>query len=135
MPKKQDTYIFPAVIEKNANNYSVFLPDLPGCVASGNNIHEAILYAKEALAFHLWGMEQDNELIPSPSSPENIQLEKNDTLCYLDVNMLSIRSKMDNRSVKKTLTIPAWLNERALAEKVNFSNVLQNALLKELKIV
>ncbi len=96
MHKKQDCYIYPAVIEKNANNYSVFLPDLPGCVASGNNIHEAILYAKEALAFHLWGMEQDNEFIPSPSSLENIQLGKNDTLCYLDINMFSIRSKMKN---------------------------------------
>ena len=118
--KYPDNYVFPIIMEKCNNNYSVYFPDLPGCVTSGDTVAQAIEMAKEALQFHLWGMEEDGEEIPAASEPENLELEQGEILCYVDVNMLPFRSKMDNRSIKKTLTISSkslqtlykWLREK-----------------------
>lgn len=134
--KYPDSYVFPCVAEQGEHNYSVYFPDLPGCVSSGKSVPEAIKEAREALAFHLWGMEQDGDLIPQPSDFFDMQqkLSPSDVICYVDVNMFAIRSEMNNKPVKKTLTIPAWLNERAVTQKINFSRVLQNALMKELNV-
>jgi predicted RNase H-like HicB family nuclease len=130
--KYQDSYVFPASIEKTDTTYGVHFQDLPGCVAIGDTMDEVIKLAKESLALHLWGMESDNADIPPASSVESIKLAANETLCLLDVNMFDIRSKMDNRAVKKTLTIPWSLNEMAEKRKINFSQVLQSALRERL---
>lgn len=132
--KYNDNYVFPASIEKGETNYGIHFHDLPGCVAVGNTLDEAVHLAKEGLAFHIWGMEHDGEEIPTPTPLDKISLEKNETLCLIDVDMFSIRSKMDNRAVKKTLTIPWYLNELAEKKRVNFSQVLQAALRERLSI-
>ena len=122
-----DNYIFPAIIEKNEKNYNIYFPDLPGCVASGEDIQQAVNQAKGALELHLWGMEQDDEVIPVPEY-RDMHIAVNETICFIDVNMFGIRAKMDNRSVKKTLSIPWYLNELAEKKKINFSQLLQSAL-------
>ena len=83
-------------------------------------------------SLHLWGMEQDGEDIPAPTSMQDVHLEDGETLCLLDVNMFKIRAKMDNHSVKKTLTIPWYLNTLAEERKINFSQLLQGALRQRL---
>lgn len=134
--KYLESYNFPAIIEKEENNYSVYFPDLPGCVSSGKNIQEAIKESKEALAFHLWGMEQDNEAIPVPSNYEDLKekISANNILCYIDVNMFNIRKEMNNKPIKKTLTIPWYLNELAEKQRINFSQLLQTALKERLGV-
>ncbi len=132
--KYPDNYIFPAVIEKGSKNYSVYFPDLPGVATSGDTVTQSIEMAKEALQLHLWGMEQDGEEIPAASEPDEINLEDGEILCYVDVNMIPIRYKMDNRSIKKTLTIPWYLNDLAEKKRINFSQVLQEALKEKLQL-
>ena len=83
---------------------------------------------------HLWGLEQDGEQVPQPTL-SNLPLSTTNIICYIDVNMFSIRAKMDNRSVKKTLTIPWYLNELAEQKKINFSQLLQMALKERLGVV
>ena len=129
-----DEYIYPAIIELCENCYNVTFPDLPGCVASGNTLKEAVDEAREGLALHLWGFEQDGEPVPQPKF-NDIQANSNEVICYVDVNMFNIRAKMDNRSVKKTLTIPWYLNELAEQKKINFSQLLQVALKERLGVV
>lgn len=129
-----DGYIFPAIIEKYGNAWSVGFPDLPGCVATGSDFQDALKNAKEAAAFHLWGMEQDGDDIPAASAPDAQELEKGQTVCFLDIPMFPIRAAMDNRSVRKTLTIPWYLNELGEKKHINFSRVLQKALRQELNI-
>lgn len=133
VPKYADSYVFPAIIEKGDKNYSVYFPDLPGCASSGRTVEEAIGEAREALAFHLWGMEQDGEAIPRSSSFDAVREEAGEnTLAYIDVDMFPIRSRMNSRPVKKTLTIPWYLNELAEKERINFSQLLQSALKERL---
>ena len=128
-----DEYIFPALIEQCKNCYNVTFPDLPGCVASGTTIKEAITEAREGLALHLWGFEQDGEQVPQ-SSFCDVQADANAIICYIDVNMFGIRAKMDSRCVKKTLTIPWYLNELAEQKRINFSQLLQTALKERLGV-
>lgn len=132
MGKTANNYIFPATVAKESGNYGVYFYDIPGCIATGGTLDEALRMAKDGLALHLWGMEQDGDPIPSPTPFENIPLKKGETLCLLDVNMMDIRAQMDNRPVKKTLTIPYYLNELAKERHINFSQVLQTALYERL---
>lgn len=134
--KYPNSYAFPAILESGERNYSVYFPDLPGCVSSGDTIQEAIKEAKEALSLHLWGMEQDEDDIPTPSDFSVLQneIENNDIICYIDVNMFGIRAEMNNKPVKKTLTIPYYLNELAEKQRINFSQLLQSALKKRLGV-
>ena len=134
--KKQykSSYIFPATVEKTTANYGVYFSDFPGCVAIADTLDDVLQLAREGLALHLWGIEQDDGEIPAPSPIEHIKTNHNEIICLLDINMFEIRNKMNNRSVKKTLTVPWYLNEIAEKKKINFSQVLQAALRERLGI-
>jgi len=126
---EKDVYVYPAVFEKTATGYSVFFPDLPGCFTVGETLEEAHTMAREALGLHLWGFERDGEEIPVPSVVDAIQSEyPGDLIGLIEVSLTSFRAKLDTRSVKKTLTIPYYLNQLAEKKKINFSQELQTAL-------
>lgn len=125
-------YVFPAIISKETNNYGVYFHDLPGCIATGDTLDEALHIAKDGLALHLWGMEQDGTSIPAPTPIESLSLKDGETLCLLEANMMKVRAQMDNRPVQKTLTIPWYLNEKAEELHIDCSQVLQSALRERL---
>ncbi|MCL6576904.1 type II toxin-antitoxin system HicB family antitoxin [Kyrpidia sp.] len=136
MPK----YVYPAIFDPNElGGYTVIFPDLPGCVTEGDNLEEALKMASEAIAIHLYGMEQDGDEIPTPSNPAEVQIP-DDTSSGAFVTLIQARTEpihdeMKNRAVKKTLTIPKWLNDAAEKEGINFSQVLQYALKEQLGFI
>ena len=125
---RKDTYSYIAVISFDDDGISIDFPDLAGCFSCAENEDEIYKMAKEVLGLHLWSMEKDNEPIPTPSTLKNIKLENNETTMLVDVFMPPVRDRINNRIVKKTLTIPHWLNAEAERQGVNFSMVLQNGL-------
>lgn len=130
-----DRYIFPAIFEPGEKKgYTVSFPDLPGCITEGDTMEEALHMAKEALELHLYGMEEDEDEIPNPSQPEELKVPEKSFVSLVEVWMRVIRDKMENKAVKKTLTIPKWLNDVAEKNNVNFSQVLQSALKEYLGI-
>jgi predicted RNase H-like HicB family nuclease len=134
---KIDKRTYPAILqfdpaEGEEYQYTVIFPDLPGCVTEGRTFGESIEMAQEAMALHLYGMEEDNDIIPEPSG--FVHTGENEALVMITVNMDSFREAMENKSVKKTLTIPAKLNIAAENAGVNFSQVLQTALKNYLNI-
>lgn len=121
-------FTFLAVLEPDQTGaYSVYFPDLDGCVSYGIDIENAQYMAKEALELHIYGMEKDGEKVPEP-------VKKIDTLpagCIVTaVSILPdmVRDEMDNRRVKTTIALPAYLKERAEQEGINFSRVLETSL-------
>ena len=130
----QDTYIFPCIFIYNDSGISVCFPDLDGCVSYGDNDSKAFHNAKEALSLHLFGMEQDEDEIPMPSELRNIQLLDHQQAVLIEVFMPPFRAKQANKYVKKTLTIPEWLNLEAERAGVNFSQVLQAGLKDYLRL-
>ena len=97
-------------------------------------MEEAFKNAREALGLHLWGMEQDNETIPEPTSITNIHCNSNEVPAVIDVFMPPFRDKLNNRFVKKTLSLPAWLADMADKDGVNCSKIFQNALIEYLGV-
>ena len=108
---------------------AVDFPDLE-VATSGVDDKDALLSARELLGCVMFGLEEDGEKIPEPSALESIKLEKNQKSMLIDVYMPSIRMAQVNKSVSRTVTLPAWLNAEAQENNVNFSQVLQQALMK-----
>lgn len=125
---KKDYYIYPAVFSYDNDGISISFPNLPGCISCASNDEEALYMAKDALGLYMVCLEEDGEVLPKPSKLNEIDLNVNERAVLVEVNMPLFRLSVQNSSVKKTLTIPKWLNDLAEKNKVNFSLVLQNAL-------
>jgi antitoxin HicB len=129
-------YVYPAVFTAEPEgSYGVLFPDLPGCVTCGDNLADAIDMGRDALVMWICDAEDKNEIIPKPSKLTEILYDKKASFINLiDADTNAYRQQNDNRSVKKTLTLPAWLNIKAEKAGVNFSQILQEALKKHLNI-
>ncbi len=125
-------YVFPAIFTFEEKGVSIEFPDLPGCLPCAENEEKAFENAREALGLHLYGMEEDGEKIPEPTSVSEIKTHKNEALTLVDVFMPSFREKIRKSVVKKTLTLPYWLNAEAERKGINFSQTLQDALTERL---
>jgi predicted RNase H-like HicB family nuclease len=130
----KDIYIYPAVLDYASDGISIDFPDLPGCISCANTDEEALYMAKDALRGWLLTAEEYNENIPLPSSLKAIKENKTQKAVLIDVCLAGYREAHNNRAVKKTLTIPFWLNEIAEKENINFSFTLQSALKEQLHI-
>ena len=126
--KKVDRYYYPAVFGyEEGEEISVVFPDLD-VATSGESDDDAFASARELLGCVLAGLEEDGEAIPAPSSLNSIVTADNERTVLIDVYMPSIRQAHNNRSVNRTVTLPAWLNAAALERGLNFSQILQDAL-------
>lgn len=134
--------IYPACFFKEENGYSVIFPDLNWLSTCGDTILEATEMAIDCLAGYIYDKKKSNEPYPAPSSIHKIDIEKIATELDLSttdsfINMISVdvelyAKKHFEKYVKKTLTIPAWLNKAALEQNINFSQTLQEALLNKI---
>jgi predicted RNase H-like HicB family nuclease len=128
-------YAYAAVFTPEDNGlFSVHFPDLQGCYTSGDDMADAIRMAQDVLCLTLYDLEQDKQPIPKASKPKDIQLNGEQFISIIAVDTETYRRFYENKSVKKTLTIPMWLNEQAERANINFSQTLQKALKTELHI-
>lgn len=124
---------FPAIFEKEETGYSVFFPDIKGCNTEGDSIEEAYMMAVDAIGLMYTTYKENlHEEFPRASHPEDIKIKEGQTLVLVELDVMAYRRKYENKAVKKTLSIPSWLNDLALEKGVNFSNVLQEALKQKL---
>lgn len=134
---------YPAVFFKEENGYSVIFPDLNYLSTCGDTLEEAIAMAIDCLAGYIHWLMQDKEPIPAPSALEAIDMTsiaeeldfkyESGFVNLVSVDVAEYAKIHFEKSVKKTLTIPAWLNKAAIQQNINFSKVLQNALINILK--
>ena len=126
--------VYPACFYKEDSGYSVDIPDLLGCCTQGETLEDAIQMAEDAGLGWLLTALEENEEIPKPTEIKDIELEYENgfvSLLLLDISAYSEKYG-SRKSVKKTLTIPAWLNKRAERMEINFSKTLQEALIKKI---
>ena len=127
------TYL--AVLEPGEDgSYSVSFPDLPGCFSYGDNLTDAQRMAEEAASLHVYGMERDGDEIPTPSL--NLSKESTDGNVVMPVTIHPdlYRAKRDNERIKTNITLPAWLKRIAEEQKVNYSRLLETALIDYLQL-
>lgn len=126
--------VYPAVftpcIEKEG--YTVEVPDLPGCVTEGKDLVDAIEMGVDAASGWVLGELEEGNNIPAPSlRKENIKFEDPESfVSMLVLDMDAYAEKYGDKTVRKNITIPAWLNTYGEKNNINFSRVLQDALLK-----
>lgn len=127
-------YVFPAIFTQDAEGYSVDFPDVHNCFTSGVDLEEALDMAQDVLCLMLYRIEEKGEMLPKPSNLKAIPTEDNQFISLVACDTLEYRKMYESRAVKKTLSIPAWLNTMAEREGINFSATLQEALKHELHI-
>ena len=128
-------YVYPAVFTEEAEgSYSIRFPDIKNCFTSAETLGDGIKMANDVLCLMLYEMEQAGEEIPSASSIHEIVVEENEFVNFVSCDTLAYRRFFDNRAVKKTLSIPSWLNDMAEKANINFSGTLQEALKQQLNI-
>ncbi|MGP1365953.1 MAG: type II toxin-antitoxin system HicB family antitoxin [Schwartzia sp. (in: firmicutes)] len=123
-------YFYPAIFQMETQGYSVFIPDIPGCMTQGDTMEEALAMAQEAIGLMLEGVTPAD--YPAASLPQALALEKDQFALMVPFDKLAYDKKYNKKSVKKTLSLPKWLDTLAKERNINFSNLLQNALLREL---
>lgn len=123
-------HFYPAVFCQEDVGYSVFFPDLEGCNTEGDTLEESYQMAFDALGLYLEGISETE--YPAKTNPKDIKLEENEFVAIIEFDMIAYKKKHDTKAVKKTLTIPSWLNELAEEKHVNFSGILQTALKEHL---
>ena len=116
-------YAYPAIFHKNEDNtYTITFPDLPGCISEGKNIANAMFMSQAALTQWVEYLQDKKENLPVPSSLADIQLEPNEFANYVCINY------KDTRAVKRTVSIPKWMDELVIESGLSLSRVLQDAL-------
>ncbi len=125
---------YPAIFHNaEEGGFWVSFPDLEECLTEGDDMTQAYEMAVNALGLALTSRLEENEPIPSPSEPGNITLEDG-FLVIVEFDMDAYRRRTNSKAVKKTLSIPQWLNEEAMANGLNFSQILQEALISKLQM-
>ena len=129
-------YVYTAVFTPEADGFSVRFPDVENCFTEGSNLADALDMAADALCMMLYDLEERQLEIPVPSSIEAIQgqLNPGEFVSLVGCDTIEYRRFHDNRAVKKTLSIPSWLNDMAERAGINFSRTLQEALKQQLRI-
>ena len=119
-------YVYPAIFVEDDGKIGVDIPDIKGCHTFGDNLTEAMEMAKDALEMMLVSYEDDNQDIPAPSKIKDINADG--FVSYVLADTDEWRREFDSKAVKKTLSIPSWLNFRAERADINFSQTLKEAL-------
>ena len=128
---KKELTVYPAIFTKMNDDGNYDFIDLKNCITEGTTIQEAYYMAQDAMGLFL------DELVKFPEPTldfSNINLKDNQFISFISIDMDYYRKKYNNKSVKKTLSIPCWLDTIAEKENINFSQLLQEAIKNKLKI-
>ncbi len=125
--------IYPAIFTADGDWYLVDIPDFD-ISTQGEGLADAIDMARDAVNLMGVTYEDEGKAIPEPSDIRTIKIEDNQICTLIDCDFDEYRKALDNRAVKKNCTLPSWLNKQAEDAHVNFSQVLQEALIEKLHI-
>ena len=120
-------HYYPAIFTEESDGFSIRFPDLDGCFSEGDTLDEAYEMAFDAIGLFLQ-QKNGNFIFPKSSNPKDIKLEKNEFVALIEFDEMEYLTKHDNKAVKKTLTIPSWLNKQAENANAPFSRILQDGL-------
>ncbi len=122
-------YVYPAIFNQNSDgSYTIMYPDLPGCISEGKSLSNALYMAKDALTQWLSYLTENGEEIPFATDIVLVNKKHKDSI----VTLISADLK-DYRAVKRTISLPKWMDEKASAAGLSLSRVLQDALKKRIE--
>jgi len=120
-------YVYPAIFHKNEDeSYTIIYPDLPGCISEGKSLENALYMAQSALAQWIGYLNDKERQIPEASAIKDISVTKDEF-----ANLICVGLK-DKRAVKRTVSIPKWMDDKVVQSGLSLSRVLQEALSERL---
>lgn len=126
-------YVYPAIFTpEEGGGFSVVFTDLESCYTCGDTLEEAMEMAQDVLALTLYEYESDGTPIPAATRLSDLRCEGDAFPSLIACDTMEYRKRFSNKAVKKTLSIPEWINDEATRLGVNFSQVLQEALSQKL---
>lgn len=126
--------VYPALLSAaESGGFFIRVPDVSGCITTGRTLEEALDNVRDALAGCLCVLEDVGQPLPEPSAPAAVA-DGESTVVLVDIDLLEYRKETDTKAVRKNVSMPAWLSYMADKRGVNCSQVLQDALIKELKL-
>ena len=129
--KRPDYYSYTATFSKDDDGWLVEFPDLERCATNAETLDEAIIQASNILEDYMALLERDNLIIPKATPYEKINAPIKQRIV---VSMQNARLRWQNKTVRRTVTLPAWIEQKALEKGLNFSQVLQSALMRKFKV-
>ena len=127
-------YQFPALLIKEDNGFIVRFIDFDDIFTQGQTIMEAVENGEDVLNLMLCDKEENEFVIPKPSSLDTIDIPKDAFVLLIKADTVRYRMMLDRKTVRKNVSVPSWLNQLALRQNISFSNLLQKALMKELNL-
>lgn len=122
-------YVYPAVFHANDDgSYTITYPDIPGCISEGKSLENALYMAQDALTQWMEYLADSKGVAPVASQIQDIHVEQNEF-----VNLVRADVK-DNRAVRRTVSIPKWMDEQVSAAGISLSRVLQDAIKERLGV-
>jgi predicted RNase H-like HicB family nuclease len=116
-------YVYPAIFHKNEDeSYTITYPDLPGCISEGKTLGNAMYMAQSALAQWIGYLVDKKQEIPNASPAQKLKPSNDDF-----VNLIRAEVR-DAKAVKRTVSIPKWMDDKAIQSGLSLSRVLQDAL-------
>ena len=127
-------YVYPAILTQEDDGIIVSFPDVEGARTDGATMEEALDNADDVLNLMLLTMEEKHMNIKPPTPIASLDVPKGSTVALVRADTLAYSKKVDTRAIRKSVSIPAWMDSLAREHNLNFSNVLQNAICRELNI-
>ena len=127
-------YVYPAILTQEDDGIIVSFPDVEGARTDGATMEEALENADDVLNLILLTMEEKHMNIKPPTPIASLDVPKGSTVALVRADTLAYSKKVDTRAIRKSVSIPAWMDSLAREHNLNFSNVLQNAICRELNI-
>ena len=127
-------YVYPAIITSENDGFLVYFPDIDGTHTDGATIEEALDNAEDVLNLMLMTMEDEGMKIKKPTAITDLKKPADSTISLVRADTLAYRRKVDTRAVRKSVSVPAWMDSLAKTNNINLSNLLQNAICKELNL-
>lgn len=126
---------YPAIFHfAEEGGFCISFPDFPECLTQGDNMQQAYEMASDALGLAITSFLDEQQELPAPTEPYKIIIKEKEICVIIEFDMLAYKKRTNSKSVKKTLSIPEWLNEEAIAANLNFSQILQEALKEQLNL-
>jgi predicted RNase H-like HicB family nuclease len=126
-------YVYPVIFSREDDgSLCVYAPDIPGCVTEARDYADGVAKIREGICGMLYAMERGGLTVPEPSAPGGVSLDPGDVIALVDAPLEDYKRRVGNRAVRRTISIPEWMDDLASRSGISLSQITQDALRKTL---
>jgi predicted RNase H-like HicB family nuclease len=122
-------FVYPVIFSREEDgSFCVYAPDIPGCVTEASDYADGVTKIRDGICGMLYAMERGGLSVPKPSDPGGVRLEPGDVVALVDAPLEDYKRRVGNRAVRRTISIPEWMDDLVSRSGISLSQVMQDAL-------